>query len=116
MARDVWIVSLVLGLGRVTMLVSESGTQSYDATSGWIYPGIRDYGRAWPLPQAAVQPQAGRPYKVMFDLTKPAPNPNEVLDDLAHAARTLNVFAANGVPPTKLKVVAVFHGSAATLP
>jgi len=111
-ARDVWIVSLVLGLGTVTMLVSKSGTQSYDATSGWTYPVIRDYGRAWPLPHAAVQPQAGRTYKVIFDLTKPAPNPSEVLDGLAHAARTLNVFAANGVPRTKLKVVAVFHGSA----
>jgi len=94
------------------MLVSESGTQSYDATSGWTYPVIRDYGRAWPLPYAAVQPQEGRTYKVMFDLTKPAPNPNEVLDGLAHAARTLNVFAADGLPPKNLKVVAVFHGSA----
>lgn len=47
-----------------------------------------------------------------FSLSNPAPNPDEVLDGLAHVARLFNVFAADGVPPKNLKVVAIFHGSA----
>lgn len=54
----------------------------------------------------------GRTYKVIFDLSKQSADPNKVLDGLAHAARLFNVFAADGVPPNNLKVVAIFHGSA----
>ena len=50
---------------------------------------------------------------MIFDLTKPAANPNEVLDGLSHAARLLNVFAADGLSPKDPPVVAVFHGAAA---
>lgn len=81
-----------------------------DSAPGWTFPVIKDYGRAWPLPQAAVQPEKHKTYKVLFDLSKPAPNETDVLPGLAHAARTLNVFASLGVPPKNLKIVAVFHG------
>lgn len=86
---------------------------STDPKSEWTYPVIKNYGRAWPLPHAAVQPQQGHQYKVLFDLSKPAANPNEPLPGLFHAARTLNVFASLGVQPKDLHVVMVFHGPAA---
>jgi intracellular sulfur oxidation DsrE/DsrF family protein len=109
MVRAVWIAFLVLAAGTVTMLAAQTNKADQPA-SGWTYPVIKDYGRAWPLPQAAVQPQKERTHKVLFDLSKPAPNPNEILPGLAHASRMLNVFASLGVPPKYLKVVAVFHG------
>jgi hypothetical protein len=108
----VWIALLVLAASTMTMAVPQTTNQIDEPTSRWTYPVIKDYGRAWPLPHAAVQPQQGRTYKAVFSLSNPASNPNEVLDGLAHAARLFNVFAADGVPPKNLKVVTIFHGSA----
>ena len=110
--RKTWIAFLVLAASTVTMAAAQTSNQADEPTSGWTYPVIKDYGRAWPLPHAAVQPQRGRTYKVIFDLSKQAADPNQLLDGLAHAARLFNVFAADGAPPKNLKVVAVFHGAA----
>lgn len=109
MVRGVWLVVLVLTAGTMMMLAAQN-KEPKQAATGWTNPVIQDYGRAWPLPDAAVQPEKGRTYKVLFDLSKPGPNPKEILPGLAHASRMLNVFAALGVPPKNLKVVAVFHG------
>lgn len=112
MLGKVWIAFLVLAASTVRIAIPQTTKPGREPTSGWTYPVIEDYGRAWPLPYAAVQPQPERTYKVVFSLSNPAPNPNEVLDGLAHVARLFNVFAADGVPPKNLKVVAIFHGSA----
>jgi intracellular sulfur oxidation DsrE/DsrF family protein len=109
MLRGLWITVLVLAAGATTMLAAQE-KKADQPSSGWTYPVIKDNGRAWPLPKAAVQPQKGRTYKALFDVSRPAPNPNEILPGLAHASRMINVFAALGVPPKNLKVVAVFHG------
>jgi hypothetical protein len=106
-----WIAFL-LTASTMTMAAAPTSKQSGEPTSRWTCPVIEDYGRAWPLPDAAVQPQQGRTYKVILSLSTAAPTPNEVLDGLAHSARLFNVFAADGVPPKNLKVVAIFHGSA----
>ena len=111
MLPKLWIAFLVAAMGTMTMAVAQTIKQNDTLTSGWTYPVIKDYGRAWPLPDAAVQPQPGRTYKAIFSLSTAAPNANEVLDGLAHAARLLNVFAADGVAPKNLEVVAIFHGS-----
>jgi intracellular sulfur oxidation DsrE/DsrF family protein len=110
--RKVWIAFVALSASTMTIAAAQTRNQADEPTSGWTYPVIKDYGRAWPLPRAAVQPQKGRTYKVIFNLSTAAPNPNEVLPGLANAARLLNVFAADGAPPKNLKVVAIFHGSA----
>src|SRR5438270_11516035 len=64
------------------------------------------------LPHASVQPQKSRTYKVIFNLSQAAANPNEVLPGLASAARVLNVFVTDGLKPKNLDVVAVFRNSA----
>jgi intracellular sulfur oxidation DsrE/DsrF family protein len=112
MVHKVWIALLVLAPGTVTMAAAQTRNQVDKPTSRWSYPVIKDYGPAWPLPLAAVQPQKGRTYKVIFNLSTAAPKPNEVLPGLASAARLLNVFAADGAPPNNLRVVAIFHNSA----
>lgn len=109
MVRGVRIAILVLAAGTLMMLAAQDNKAGQEP-SGWQHPVIKDSAGAWPLPHAAVQPQKGRTYKVLFDLSKPAANPNEVLPGLEHAARMLNVFSTLGVPPKNLKVVAVFHG------
>lgn len=113
MVRVVWIAFLVLAAGTVTMLAAQE-RKSDAPTSEWTYPVIQGYGRAWPLPHAAGQPQKGRTYKILFNLSQPSRDPSEPMPGLEHAARTLNVFASLGVPPENLKVVAVFHGPVAS--
>ncbi len=109
MVRVVWMTLLVSMIGTMTMLNAQNNVQG-QASSGWTYPVVKDYGRAWPLPNAAVQPTKGKTYKALFDLSHPAPTPNDILPGLAHIARMVNVFASLGVAPDKLKIVAVFHG------
>jgi intracellular sulfur oxidation DsrE/DsrF family protein len=91
---------------------AQTTNSTAETTSGWTYPVIKDYGPAWPLPNAAVQPNKGRTYKVIFSVENPASNPKTVLSGLAHAARLLNVFAADGLPPNNLNVVVILHGTA----
>ncbi len=116
MVRAVWIGLLVLVSGPVTMLAAQAKKAGQAATTqaagDWTYPVIQGYAGAWPLPDAEVQPQKGRTYKVIFDLSHPAQKPDEPMPGLEHMARTFNVFASRGVPPKNLKVVGVFHGPA----
>ncbi|HKN36852.1 MAG TPA: hypothetical protein VJX16_26715 [Terriglobales bacterium] len=112
MLPKLWIAFLVLAAGMMTMAAAQTRKQNDAPTSGWTYPVIKDYGRAWPLPRATVQPQQGHTYKVILGLSKESADPNEVLDGLAHTARLFNVFAADRVPPKNLKVVAICHDSA----
>lgn len=96
----------------ITTAPAQTNKQADEPTSGWTYPVIKDYGPAWPLPRAAVQPRKGRTYKVVFNVSQLAASPTEVLPGLTSAARLLNVFAADGLPAKNLKVVAIIHGSA----
>ncbi len=89
------------------MAIAQRTTQ---ASAGWSYPVIKGYGEAMPLPQAAVQPDKGKTYKVLFNLTRAGDSPSEVLPGLDHAARTLNVFSILGVPQKNVQMVMVFHG------
>lgn len=82
------------------------------AEPAWQNPVIQGYGKAHPMPEAAVQPSPDREYKILFDITKAAESPDQVNPGLEHIARLINVFALAKVPPEKLKIVAVLHGPA----
>lgn len=116
MVRGVWIALLVLASGTVTIAAAQQKKADQGATkqdeNGWTYPVIQGYAGAVPLPNAEVQPQKGRTYKILFNLSKAAEKPDEPIPGLEHMARTFNVFASGGVPPKNLKVVGVFHGPA----
>lgn len=105
------VLTSVFCIGAVLMLTMSFAAD--DVKSEWTYPVIKDYGRAWPLPHAAVQPEKGHEYKVLFNLSKTGAKPDEPLPGLEHAARTLNVFSSLGVQPKQLHIVMVFHGPAA---
>jgi intracellular sulfur oxidation DsrE/DsrF family protein len=72
-------------------------------------------GAFHPLPQAAYQPDRNATYKVVFSLTKPSDKPGAVNPALERVARTVNLYAASGVPLDHLKFVAVAYGPATPL-
>ncbi len=98
-----------IGLLVVVLLLAGTLAWSQDKAE-WTYPVIKNYGPAWPLPNAAVQPVKGQSYKAIFDITKPGEKPTEPAPGLVHAARAYNVFASGGVAPQNLKIVIVMHG------
>ncbi len=83
-----------------------------NAQSKWEFPVIKDYGPVHPLPHAAVQPDKSLHYKILFDVTKAATDPDNVNMALTHIARLINVYASAGIMPNKMKLVAVIHGPA----
>ncbi|WP_266158433.1 DsrE family protein [Dyella silvatica] len=72
-------------------------------------------GAFHPLPQAAYQPDRKATYKVVFSLSKDSGKPGEVNPALERVARTVNLYAASGVPLEQLKFVAVASGPATPL-
>jgi intracellular sulfur oxidation DsrE/DsrF family protein len=84
-------------------------------SSGWQNPVIKSAGGAIPLPNAAVQPEKNKQYKVLFDITKGSDDPKEVLPGLDHAARVMNAMAMSGVPLKNIHMVLVFHGRNTTI-
>lgn len=112
MSGKVWISFLLLAVSTMMLAATRTNAQRSNPAAKWTYPVIKDYGPAWPLPHAAVQPQRSRTYNVIFNLSQSAAHPSEVLPGLVSAARLLNVFVTDGLPSGNLKVIAVFHSSA----
>lgn len=101
-------------IGRVVMALALAAGASLAAAapSHWTYPAIAHYGPVRSLPDAALQPQRGRTYKAVFDVTKPIAAASRVDSGLDHVARAVNVFASAQVPRSHLHFVAVVHGPA----
>jgi intracellular sulfur oxidation DsrE/DsrF family protein len=72
-------------------------------------------GAYHPLPHAAYQPDRNATYKVVFALTKASDKPDQVNPGIERVARTVNLYAAAGVPLDHLKFVAVAYGAATGL-
>ncbi|GAB2572354.1 DsrE family protein [Dyella jejuensis] len=72
-------------------------------------------GAYHPLPNAAYQPDRHAIYKVVFALTKASDKPGQVNPGIERVARTVNLYAAAGVPLDHLKFVAVASGPATGL-
>jgi intracellular sulfur oxidation DsrE/DsrF family protein len=86
-----------------------------DPAGFWTTPTIQGYGNIHFLSDSAFKPQPGHTYKVVFALTQAAKQPDKVNPALDHVARTVNLYAASGVPLAKLKFVAVAYGAATPL-
>jgi intracellular sulfur oxidation DsrE/DsrF family protein len=86
-----------------------------DAPGFWQTPAIEGYGRIHNLPEAAYQPKPGHIYKVVFSVTSGAKQPDQINAALDRVARTVNLYAAAGVPLKDLKFVAVVSGAATPL-
>lgn len=82
-----------------------------ESRADWLTPVI-DYGAVQALPDAAVQLDPKARYKVLFNVTKPASRPTDVVPGLERVARFLNLAALAKVPAGNPELVAVVHGKA----
>lgn len=64
------------------------------------------------IPHVAVPPDRVHGYRAIFDATKRADKPTELLPALNMAGSELNAFGVAGVPLSRVKFVVVFHESA----
>ncbi len=81
----------------------------------WTTPTVHGYGKIHYLPDAAYRPQADQTYRIVFSITQASKSPASVNAALDHVARTVNLYAAAGVPLDHLKFVAVVSGAATPL-
>lgn len=78
-------------------------------------PAVSGYGRIFPEPDAAHQPDPAIRYRVVFNVTKASPEPTKVNPSLEKVARFLNLLAHAGVRPAPGDIVAIVHGPATQL-
>lgn len=95
------LLAFVLGMGATLAQTPQA-----------MYPVIKNYGPAFPLPQAAEQPRQTQDVRAIFDVTKAAKTADKVLPGLDHVARYLNLYATAGVSPSNMHIVVVLHGEA----
>lgn len=102
-----------------TLMLAVVGAAAFASTASaqqpagfWITPAIPGIGPVHVWPQAVLRPDAAASYKALFDVTKGAATDDKVNGAIDHIARTVNAFAAVGVPLSHLKFVVVIHGPA----
>ena len=102
--------SVVLALAAAAGLASTASAQQ--PAGFWSTPAIQGIGPVHMWPQAVLRPDANTTYKAVFDVTKAAPSNDKMNPGLDHIARTVNVFAAAGIPTSHLKFAVIIHGPA----
>ena len=63
------------------------------------------------IPKAAVAPDPSRTYRAVFDATRGAEKPTQLVPALNMAGSELNALGAAGVPLRNAKFAVVFHGA-----
>ena len=77
-----------------------------------VAPAIPEASGYVAIPGAAVMPESGRMYHAVFDATRAAEAPEQILPALDMAGSELNLLAATGMPKAHTRFVVVFHGPA----
>jgi intracellular sulfur oxidation DsrE/DsrF family protein len=98
-----------------TAVSFQAHAQQAEPQGFWTTPTIQGYGQIHFLPDAAFKPEADHSYKIVFSLTQGSKSPDAVNPALDRVARTVNLYAAAGVPLSHLKFVAVASGAATPL-
>lgn len=75
-------------------------------------PAVPHYGAVATVPGAQERPDPNREYKVVFDVSRGAPQPGKPSAGLERVARFVNMLAEGGVPAPKRRIAAVLHGPA----
>lgn len=102
----------LLALSLAAVAAASSTARAQQGAAFWSKPAIKEYGPVHVWPQAVLRPDAKTTYKAVFDVTKAGPAADKVNPSLDHIARTVNVFAAAGVPLDHLKFTVIIHGPA----
>src|SRR5205809_5080848 len=64
------------------------------------------------IPDAALAPGKEMVYRAIFDATRPAEKPSQLLPALNMAGSELNALGSMSLPLTNAQFVVVFHGAA----
>jgi intracellular sulfur oxidation DsrE/DsrF family protein len=75
-------------------------------------PAIPEASGYVSIPGAAFMPEEGKTYRAVFDATRGAGKPTELLPAIDMAASELNALAVESVPLAHAKFALVFHGKA----
>lgn len=104
---------IALMIAAISLVLGSGGAMA--SARFWQTPAIAGAGQIHPLPQSAYQPDRKERYKVVFELTGAAAQPDQPSPSLEHVARTVNLYAAAGVPLDHLKFVAIASGPATAI-
>lgn len=80
--------------------------------SYWEYPIIQGVAGVRRLTDVVFEPQPGKRYKMLFDVTRAGEHPDAVTRGLRAIAHTINTFGLYDAKLENLTVAAVIHGSA----
>ena len=108
MNRSMTLKAFFLG----TLLLAGGLMSTAQAAEFWQYPAIPGFGPVHVWPEATLKPEASMTYKALFDLTQAGKGLDKLNPGFDHIARTVNVFAAAGVPVEHLKFMIIIHGPA----
>ena len=104
-SRSVLFSTLALGL-------LAAGAATAHPAGFWHYPAIKGYGPEHTWPGVVVRPNAHTAYHALFDVTQGKAQSGSVNPGLDHIARTINIFAAAGVPLKHMNFEVIIHGPA----
>lgn len=96
----------------VLVAVTVNASQSAARWGAPSSAAIPEAGGYIPIPNAAVFPEKKRTYRAVYDATRAAKEPTQLVPAISMAGAALNAFAATGVPLAKARFAMVFHGPA----
>jgi intracellular sulfur oxidation DsrE/DsrF family protein len=92
--------------------VTLAATNAFAAWAPSKAPAIPEASGFVLIPKAAVPPTKETVYKAVFDATRAAEKPTQLLPALDMAGSELNALAVSGVPLRNARFVVAFHGPA----
>src|SRR4051812_1744157 len=75
-------------------------------------PVIKEADGFTVIPHVAMPPDKKRIYKAIYDATKAAKTPSDIIPAINNSGAILNDFGVSNVPLQNAKFVVVFHGAA----
>ena len=102
-------IGIVLTLFLLTGLLSYKTFAQLGSLQARIIPEADAYVA---IPNVAIPPDKKRVYRAIYDATRAAKDPTQLIPALNMAGSELNAFAVGGVPLKNAKFVIVFHGAA----
>jgi intracellular sulfur oxidation DsrE/DsrF family protein len=100
---------LLLALSTAAVMTTQEGSMKWPAPKAPVVSGADGYVD---IPNAAIAPDKARSYRAVFDATRAAGKPTEILPALNMVGSELNALGVAGVPLANAKFVVVFHGAA----
>jgi intracellular sulfur oxidation DsrE/DsrF family protein len=91
------------------LLTAKTADAQWPAPKAPLIPEADGYVE---IPRASVVPERSRTYRAIFDATRAADKPTQLLPAINNVGSELNALVVAGVPTTNARFVVVFHGAA----